>query len=242
MVERVQPSAARIALLEWVARLGVVTAEALATRRGVELGTATSQLAAAEHAGLLLRRRVLTGRPALYTPTSAGMRAVAEPASAPCRVNPANARHLIACAAVAAMLERLYPEHRVQGERRLRRDERVAGRQLASTRLPRPGRVEASHHPDLAVWPPPATGLGPVAVEVELTVKGAPHLTEICEAWAASRCVAGVLYVVAPEVERPLTRAIGAVAGQRRIAVVRLDAFIAHSTGRRIQRTVSSAP
>jgi hypothetical protein len=232
-----QPSSEPLALLEWVARIGVVTDEALATRRGVGLRAASSQLAAAERAGLLTRWRVLVGRRALYTLTRAGLRAAGQPDLSSGRVTAANAGHLIVCVGVAAMLERQYPDQRVQGERQLRRDERAAGHPLASAHLHTQGSGEKSHHPDLVLWPPLCTGHGPVAIEVELTVKSPRRLRAICEAWAECHCVAGVVYLAEPDVAPALARAIAAAAAQRRIALVTFDSSLELA----LQRTVPSA-
>src|SRR5207302_3741628 len=96
------------------------------------------RLLAAERRGLLSRRRPLTGAPALYTITAAGLRASGLRGLEPCRITPANAPHAIACAGVAAALERRYGDHhRLLGERELRRDERESGAQLASACLGR---------------------------------------------------------------------------------------------------------
>ncbi|HTD08983.1 MAG TPA: hypothetical protein VK680_08845, partial [Solirubrobacteraceae bacterium] len=48
---------------------------------------------------------------------------------------------------------------------------------------------------------------------------------EICRAWARSRCVAGVLYLASPDVERPLARAIAQAQAAERIAAVPLAAL-----------------
>ncbi len=129
------PPAERVALLRWTAGLGGVTAEALAERQDIAVASARARLLGAERAGLLLRSRPLAGRPALYTVTPAGMRAAGTRGLEPCRVSPSNAMHLIECAGVAAALERCYPDHRVPGERELRRDEREQRRALASAEL-----------------------------------------------------------------------------------------------------------
>jgi hypothetical protein len=131
----------------------------------------------------------------------------------------------MACATVAAALERSYPDHRVTGERELRRDERDSGRPIASATLgPGGGRERRLHRPDLVLWPN-VSDHGPVAVEVELTVKAPRRLVEICRAWARCRAVAGVLYLAPPPVERALVRAIAEAHGGERIAVLRLDAL-----------------
>jgi len=226
----------RVAIVNWAAGLGAVTAEALAARQGTGVASARSQLSGAERAGLLARWRELKGCPALYTATRAGLRACGARGLDPCRVSAFGARHLIACADVAAALERCYPDHHVMGERELRRDEREHGRLLASARLGMgTGGEESVHRPDLVLWPSPAlspeghggpagaVGL-PVAVEVELTVKAPRRLVEICRAWARCRCVAGVLYLTPPDVERALRRAVEQARAAEQIAVVALDA------------------
>src|SRR5262249_18970317 len=154
-------SCERLDLLQWTARVGALTAEALAGRQRTTVATARSRLRAAEKRGLLSRRSPLAGRPALYTITRAGLRASGARGLEPVRVSPANASHLIVCARVAAALERCYPDHSILGERELRRDERECGRPLASALLGR-GRdgQPLVHRPDLVLWPAGAdTGL-----------------------------------------------------------------------------------
>jgi hypothetical protein len=220
------PSPERVAMLQWAARMGAVTAEALAERQGITLASARSRLQAAVRDRLLSRWRPLVGQPALYAITRAGLHASGLRGLDPCRVSPANALHLIACARVAAAVERCYPDHRVLGERELRRDERELGVRIASARLGTgPEGGPQLHRPDLVLWPVGADGGLPVAVEVELTIKSPRRLAAICTAWARCRCVAGVLYLAAPEVERALERALERVDAGERIAVVPLEAL-----------------
>jgi hypothetical protein len=216
----------RVAIMQWVARIGAVTAEALAQREGSSVASARARLLAAERDGMLSRSRPLTGRPALYTATPAGMRAAALRGLDPCRVSAATAAHAIACAAVAAALERRYPDQRVLGERELRRDEREHGAPLASAFLGiGPQGRPLLHRPDLVLWPERAEESPPVAVEVELTVKAPERLADICRAWARCRCVAGVLYLAPPDVQRALARAIERAHAGERIVVVALEAL-----------------
>jgi hypothetical protein len=216
----------RVEIIQWVARLGAVTAEALAVRQATSVASARSRLLAAERRGLLSRRRPLTGAPALYTITAAGLRASGVRGVDPCRITPANAPHAIACAGVAAALERRYSDHRLLGERELRRDERESGAQLASACLGHgPGDAPLLHRPDLVLWPKPPDGGLPVAVEVELTVKAPRRLLEICLAWARCRCVAGVLYLAPEAVERALERAIAGAQASERIVVLPLGSL-----------------
>jgi hypothetical protein len=199
-----------LALVSWTAGLGAVTAEALAHRHEISLPAARGRLQAAVRVDLLSMARPLRGRPALYAVTPRGIAAASLRGLDPCRIAPGNAAHLTACAAVAASLERCYPDHTVAGERELRRDEREHRRRLASAVLGRANDAEPLlHRPDLVLWPTDAGSCGlPLAVEVELTVKAQARLQAICGAWARCQLVAGVLYLYAPEVERPLRRAI----------------------------------
>jgi hypothetical protein len=220
------PSPERVAIMQWTARLGAVTDEALADRQGTTVASARGRLLAAERAGLLSRKRPLAGQPALYTVTRAGLRVSGLRGLDPCRVSNSNAQHLIVCARVAAALTHCYPDHRVLGERELRRDERERGAQLASARLGSgPDGGPLLHRPDLVLWPNGSEDGLPVAVEVELTIKAPQRLVEICRAWARCRCVAGVLYLAPPEVEHALQRAIEKAQAGERIVVVPLDAL-----------------
>jgi hypothetical protein len=231
----------RIALVRWAAGMGAVTAEAVAVHLGVSLASARGRLAVAEGERLLTRWRPLTNYPALYAVTRAGLRKAGVRDLDPCRVSASTAAHLIECARVAAALERCYPDHRVQGERELRGQEREHHRTLASAELGESQRVGGSrHHPDLVLWPlDPADGL-PVAVEVELTIKAPERLAAICRAWARARCVAGALYLAPPEVERAVQRAIDRAQARERVVVVALDALSEQFT-RPGKRTVPSS-
>jgi hypothetical protein len=216
---------AQLALLRWTVRRGAITAEALAIQAGFTLASARARLHAAERAGLLARRSLLAGRPTLYVATRAGTRASELRGFEPCRITVANASHTIACACAAASLERAYPDHRVSGERELRMQEHECGEALASACLgyDADGR-RLLHRPDLVLWPDD-TGQPPIAVEVELTVKGSRRLLEICRAWARCRCVAGTLYLADDDVKRPLARAIAQAHAQDRIVLVGLGAL-----------------
>jgi hypothetical protein len=231
----------RIALVRWAAGLGAVTAEAVAVHLGVSLASARGRLRAAEGERLLTRWHPLTGHPALYAVTRTGLRKADARGLDPCRVSASNALHLIECARVAAALERCYPDHRVQGERELRGEERERHCALASAELDMSQRAGWSRHrPDLVLWPVAPEGGLPVAVEVELTVKAPERLAAICRAWARARCVSGVLYLATPEVERAVLRAIDRAQAHERVVVVLLDALSQRFTGS-TERTVPSS-
>ena len=215
------PAPSVLDAVRWAATLGAITSEALAVRDGISPASAARRLLIAERAGLLARTRPLRGRPALHTARRAGLRAVGETRLDPCRVTPGCAEHLIACADVAAALARRHPDHRVEGERELRRAEHDAGHPLASARVGVDMDGEPRlHRPDLVLWP--RGGGPPVAVEVELTVKAPRRLAALCQAWARCRVVDGVLYCAAPAVMRPLQRAIAAARADERVVAVAL--------------------
>jgi hypothetical protein len=220
------PQSARGEILSWTARIGAVTADALACLQDTSLATASGRLTAATRAKLLSRRHVLVGAPAVYTLTPAGMRVCGVEGLEPSRVSVANAPHTIACARAAAALQRRYPDYRVVGERELRRDERRAGMPLASALLERTAGYRTKlHRPDLALWPRTDSCGVPIAIEVELAVKAPRRLAEICRAWARSRQVGGVVYLASPAARRALTRAVEQACAQERIAVLPLDAM-----------------
>jgi hypothetical protein len=225
----------RSAILRWVVRLGAVTADALAQRNGLTVVSARARLTAAERAGLLCRRRLLTDQPALYAATRAGVRASGLTGFEPCCISVANAAHTLACARVAAALERAYPDHSLMGERELRRDEREFGAAIASACFG-VGRDGAAllHRPDLVLWPHSPRESLPVAVEIELTVKAPRRLLEICRAWARCRCVAGTLYLAGADVRSPLARAITRAGASERIVVVELDQVVGSATSSRL--------
>jgi len=230
----------RVALLQWTARVGAVTPDALAYLDRVSLASARSRLGRLTRERMLVRRRLLVGEPSLYTITRAGLRYAGLPWLEPCRVSVAGESHTLAIARAAAALQRCYPDHEVIGERELRRRERFLARPLASTPLASRGE-SGLHRPDLVLVPPASEQL-PVAVEVELTLKAPRRLVEICRAWSFSRDIAGVLYVAPAGVRRALDRAIASV-GAERIVVLPLDALaLLDDPGATIARAVSSEP
>jgi hypothetical protein len=244
------PTLEQLDILSWTASLSAVTAEALALRLDIRLAAARARLSVVQRRGLLSRVRPLTGCPALFTITRAGLRACGARGIEPCRIAPHGVQHLIVCASVAAAIERCYPDHRLIGERELRRDERDHGGPIASARVGS-GRADESplHRPDLVLWPNDPDGGAPVAVEVELTVKAQRRLVEICRAWARCRAVDGVLYLATPEVERALSRALAHVPACEQIVVVPLTGLpgldvvatnpqAPHRVGSRVDRSV----
>ena len=228
-----EKEAERAEFLAWSMRLGPITAEALSQRNDLSHKKARERLNEAVRLGFMEKHSVLVGYSDLYTVTAAGRGLARKQAQAggyvyptgirTARVNNREVRHTIACAGVAAALERRYPDHRVIGERELHRDEGKEGRRLASVELGRSRNERRSHSPDLVAWPPAADGEPaplPVAVEVELTLKSQPDLTANCWAWAQCRIVEATLYFVETEaIETRLLDTIEELKAEDRIVV-----------------------
>lgn len=216
----------RAALIRWTAQMGAVTAQALAIAEDTSVASAGARLRAAERVGLLAHSRPLAKRPGLYTVTRAGIRRCELHGLDPAQVSASGASHLIACACVAAALQRSYPDHRVIGEHELRREEREHGGAVASAQMGvGPHGSALLHRPDLVLRSQEGTDGPPIAVEVELTIKAPRRLTDICRAWARCRGIAGVLYVAPPNVARALDRAISRAQAQERVIVVGPEAL-----------------
>jgi hypothetical protein len=227
------PTPEQIEIARWTASLGAVTAEALAQRTDVSIGSARAKLIAARRRKLLASARPLSGRPMLFTTTRAGLRACQTRGIEVCAVSHSNANHLIMCAAAAAVLERRYPHHRLIGERELRRDERERGHPLASAKLAASrgyGGQCRLHCPDLVLCPHDPDGGLPLAVEVELTIKSQERLVEICRAWARCRTIAGVIYFAPEDVQRALRRAVTKVRAFEQVVIVPLDSLLGKDT------------
>jgi hypothetical protein len=238
------PTPELAAVLRWTAGVGAITADALAHLLGIGVASAHGRLSSATRKRLLVRHRLLSQLPVLYTVTPAGLRAAGLDGFGPSRVSAANAVHTIACAHAAAELQRRYPDQRVVGEHELRRDERRSAAPLASAVMRGIGpRGIVLHRPDLVIWPSRTEAAAPVAIEIELTIKAPRRLEGICRAWARSRDVSGVVYLAPGDVERALLRAIDRAQAAERITVLPLTTLpLAAATITPIVKSIPSAP
>jgi hypothetical protein len=227
MAARPEFSERQLELIRWCAGLGAVTADALTVHDRSSLTSARGRLAGAARHRLVCAWRLLRDEPTIYTVTRRGLRLAGISGVEPSRVSPGGANHAILCCAAAVALERCYPDWLVLGEPSVRRLEREISRPLAEVgRLASGTGARARHRPDLLLVDRREDGGSPIAVEVELTVKGPSRLRSICLAWARSREVAGVIYVAAPEVMAPLRRAIESAGADSRIVVLGLDGLL----------------
>jgi DNA-binding Lrp family transcriptional regulator len=205
-------------LLGWLASIGAAGGDDIAAACGLGPGAARSRLRRLERDGLVRQVRLLADAPALYLLTRRGLRAAGRPELGLATVSAAGFAHQLAVARVAAALA---CEHaQIHGERELRALERSRGQSLASAEIgyAADGSL-ALHRPDLVVW----TGSGPVAVEVELTVKAPRRLRAIVRGWARSRRVAGVVYYAAPHAARAVAAACRHEQAEDRVAVLPLE-------------------
>jgi hypothetical protein len=204
-------------ILAWLASIGAGAAEEVAAACGFGEATARARLRALERAGLARHVRLLHGEPALHLLTRAGLHAAGRPELAPVALSPATFAHQRAVARVAVALT---GAGAIRGERDLRALERAEGRPLASAEVGHAGDGSpALHRPDLVCW----TDGGPVAVEVELTVKAPRRLRAIVRGWARCRCVAGVVYYASPAAARAVAAALRSEQAGDRVALLGLD-------------------
>jgi transposase len=190
------------AVVAWVAVIGAVSAQDVMARFGVGRTVGYRRLARLVEHGLLTCSRPVYGQPALYTATREGIVWAGLPQLDPAHVGVATTRHWALCAGLAVKLER---SERVEvwGEPRLRAAELGAGHAVASSRLgDLPDGRPRLRRPDLVLFPDAAL---PVAVEVELSVKGSRRLQAICRGWARCRLVSEVRYYAPPHVQRAVS-------------------------------------
>lgn len=207
-------------LVTFVARLGVVAIGHVMAAMGVGRTAAYRRVAVLTDAGLLERRSLLRGCPALIRATREGLRYAGLGALPVAAVRPGGADHWLRCADVALRLEKEFGAERgrVLAERELMLWERTEGRSLASARLSSHGR-ETLHRPDLAVVRDDAT----IAVEVELSVKAPRRLEQIVRAWRRAEHVDEVRYLCAPgAVRRGVERAVEKTYAVERVRVEEL--------------------
>jgi hypothetical protein len=206
-------------VVRWVAVVGAASAQDVMARFRLGRTVGYRRLAALVDHGLLSRQRLVYGQPALYTATRDGLAWAGIPQLEPARVGVATTRHWAVCARLAVQLERAEGVE-VWGEPRLRAAELEAGHAVASAQLGHlPDGRPRLRRPDLVLFPDAAL---PVAVEVELSVKGAGRLEAICRAWARCRIVSKVRYYAPPHVARAVSRAVTVVRADDAIRILSL--------------------
>jgi hypothetical protein len=219
-------------IVEWIGRLGAASADDVMARFGMGRSQTYERLRALVVEDLLATRRLVHGQPTLYVATRDGLAWGGLHEFDVCRVSVALTRHWALCARLAVVLERVEPEVQVWGERELRAAELDAGSAIASAQLGRlPDGRARLRRPDL-VLVPGEHGRRPVAVEVELSVKGARRLEGICRAWARCRLVESVRYYATPLAGHAVARVVDRVGAGDVIEIHSLDETLETSDGR----------
>jgi hypothetical protein len=196
------------AIVEWLGRLGAAGAGDVMARFSMGRSQAYARLRALVDAALVEPRRLLCGLPALFVATREGLVWARLARFEPCRVSASTATHWALCTRLAVALEHAEPDYRVWSEREVRVAELDAGHAIASARLGRlPDGRPRLRRADLVLMPRDEHRQ-PIAVEVELAVKGARRLEAICRAWARCRLVESVRYYASPAAARAVERAV----------------------------------
>jgi DNA-binding PadR family transcriptional regulator len=130
------------------------------------------------------------------------------------KVTPALAEHWRLSSSIALELAREFPRAEVLSAAELRLEERLADEPVASAEIS--GGLKKLHRPDLIV----RNGGRPIAIEVELSPKGAARLEHIMRAWRRARHVEGVRYYVRDgTTRRAVERAIRRAHAEERVSV-----------------------
>lgn len=160
-----------LAVLEFVARFGVVPREVVGRWAGTGRAVTAARERRLREAGLVeVWPGVGSGR--LVVCRRSGLQAVGRDELSTPRLSLATVRHSAVVARIAAQLERA--GERVLSEREIEARERAEAKRIYSARH----RENGYHRPDLVLLGDPD-----VAVEVELSPKAARRLTEILRAW-----------------------------------------------------------
>lgn len=204
-------------VLEFVARFGVVSREAVARWAGTAQTCTLTRERRLREAGLVEVRCGVWGEGKLVACTRAGLALCGLGELRPARFSLATVRHESTVAEIAAALER--SGERVLSEREIVAREREQGRRVLSAELS----GERFHRADLL-----RVGEGgepPEAIEVELTAKGQARLDELLRGWrwaVAERRLSSVTYRCPPRIRALLERAVERTSTQAAIAVEEL--------------------
>ncbi len=228
-------------IVRFIGRVGVAEARQVAARwqredrrhngatKGMPQSNAYRRLRGLEAHGLLERRRLLHGAPAVFLATREGLRLVGLELGAR-QVSAGGITHATEATWLALSLEEEFGEQRVVMEREIRALDGVAERPAYAVEAggPLPGGRRRLHFPDLAIAP--ANGDRPLCVELELTTKGRRRLAEILRAYIRGRHVGGVRYYVAPRSERQVREAVATTRANSLVEVRPLASASARST------------
>jgi hypothetical protein len=203
-------------LVRFVGRHGAVAMDHVMATMCVGRTAAYRRVAACMERGLLDRLDLLRGEPSLLRATRGGLRyaGLGLPVAA---VSPGSVDHWLRCASTSLLLAQEFGAERILTERELRLLERIEGQPIASAKVGElAGGEPRLHRPDLAIL----TDERPIAVEVELTPKGAGRLDQLIRAWRRASWVGEVRYLCEPgATRRGVERAVQKVRAEGRVRI-----------------------
>jgi hypothetical protein len=192
-----------VEVLEFVARFGVVSRDAVALWAGTAQTCTLARERRLREAGLIEVRCGVWGEGKLLACTGAGLALCCRGELRPARFSLATARHEAAVSEFAAALESR--GERTLSEREIVARERERGARVLSAELA----GERFHRADLLRLG--AEGEPPEAIEVELAAKGQARLDELLRAWrwaVAERRLRRVTYRCPPRIRPVVERAV----------------------------------
>lgn len=201
-------------VLEFIARQGVVSREAVAMWAGTARAVTAARERRLREAGLVEVLPGIGNSGRIILCTRPGLRAVCRQELPTPRPSLASLVHSCATASVAARLER--DGHRVLTEREIVAAERGAGERIYFAE-----RGSRFHRPDLVVLDDL-----PEAIEVELSDKSNRRLDEILKGWrwaVAEKRFSRVRYLCSPRALPSVERAVERTRVEGRVVIERLE-------------------
>jgi hypothetical protein len=189
-------------VLGFIARFGVVPRSAVAVWANTARSVTIARESRLRKGGLIRVVRGYGDFGPLALCTRSGLRAAGHPELRTPRVSAAALSHETILARTAAEIERV--GRRLISEREILALERAAGEPIHSATLPN-GRA---HRADMILTDDSGPG---IAIEVELSTKGAARLDQLLRAWrhaVLDRKVSAVTYRCAPRTRRYVERAV----------------------------------
>lgn len=197
-------SARDVEVLGFIARFGLVPREAVATWASTARSVTFARERRLRREGLIEVGSEFWGAERLIVPTAAGLRLSGYRHLGAARISSASATHEARVARLAAQMES--EGARLLSEREVMAYERAEGRRLYSLKIEGGRRL---HRCDLIAEA--EDGGPPVAIEVELSLKGASRLDLILRSWrraVAEGRFCGVLYRCSPRAFDGVRRAV----------------------------------
>jgi hypothetical protein len=210
-------SARDLEVLEFVARFGVVSREAVAVWAGTAQTCTLERERRLREAGLVEVRCGVWGEGKIAACTRGGLALCGRGELRPARFSLATVRHETRVAEIAAAIERA--GERTLSEREIAAHERGRGERVLSAELS----GERFHRADLIRLG--REGEPPEAIEVELSAKGSSRLDELLRAWrwaVAEKRLARVAYRCPPRIAALVERAVERTQTDAAVAVQEL--------------------